>query len=100
MNQEKPSQQKKEIRIKINDQELKGAYANWMKVSHNKEEFVLDFANIVPPTGVITSRIITTPGHLKRIIAALQENLNSYEKKFGSVTAAEIPEEKREIGFK
>jgi len=100
MNQEKPNQQKREIRIKINDEEIRGVYANWMKVTHSREEFVMDFANIVPPTGIITSRIITTPGHLKRIIAALEENLKLYEKKFGDVTVAEVPEQKREIGFK
>ena len=97
MNQEKP-QQKKEIKIKIADNEIKGAYANFMRVVHNKEEFVLDFANIVPPTGIITARIITSPGHLKRIIKALENNLKLYEEKFGKIEEAEAPK-KEEIGF-
>lgn len=99
MNQEKPQQKKQEIKIKINDEQAKGAYANFMKVSHNKEEFVLDFANIVPPAGIITSRIITSPGHLKRIIAALEQNLKLYEEKFGKIEQAESLNERKEIGF-
>jgi len=89
--------QKKEIEIKISDSEMKGVYANLMKVTHTKEEFVLDFANVLPPKGIVTARVITSPGHLKRIIKALEENLRSYEEKFGKI--AEAPEPKKEIGF-
>ncbi len=97
MNQENP-QQKREIKIKITDEVMKGAYANFMKVSHAKEEFVLDFANVVPPTGILTARIITSPGHLKRIIGALEYNLKKYEEKFGKIKEAEEPKEEK-IGF-
>ncbi len=90
---------KKKIKIKIRDEQTKGSYANFMRVSHTREEFVLDFANIVPPQGIITSRIITSPGHFKRIIGALQENLKLYEQKFGNIEEAKTPG-KREIGFK
>ncbi len=90
---------KREIKIKIRDEQMKGSYANFMKVSHSKEEFVLDFGNLVPPRGIITSRIITSPGHLKRIVGALQKNLKLYEEKFGKIEEAKIPQ-KREIGFK
>jgi hypothetical protein len=80
----------KEIQIKITDEIFKGVYANSMVVSHSKEEFVIDFINIFPPGGIVTSRIITSPGHVKRIIRALGENLKKYEKTFGEV--AEAPE--------
>ena len=98
MNQENP-EQKREIKIKITDDIMKGAYANFMKVSHTKEEFVLDFANIVPPTGIISARVITSPGHLKRIIGALEYNLKKYEERFGKIKEAEgLKEEK--VGFR
>ena len=90
-------QKEKEITIKINDDELRGVYANFMRVTHTKEEFVLDFANVVPPHGIITSRVITSPGHFKRIVKALQENLRMYESRFGAIKEAEEP--KKEIGF-
>jgi len=86
-----------EIKIKINDEQLKGAYANFMRVTHQRGEFVMDFAHIVPPAGIVTARVMTTPAHLKQIIKALMKNLADYEKKFGKVEEAEDREE--EIGF-
>lgn len=91
-------EQRKKIEIKMLDSEMKGAYANLMKVTHSKEEFILDFANVFPPKGIVTARVITSPGHLKRIIKALEDNLRSYEKKFGKIEPASGIEE--EIGFK
>lgn len=79
------------INIKITDEVMAGSYANMMQVMHNKEEFILDFANVVPPQGMINARVITSPGHLKRIIKALQENLDKYEDKFGKIDEAEEP---------
>ncbi len=94
--------QPQKINIKINDETLKGAYANMMMVNHNQEVFVLDFMNVLPPTGVVTSRIITSPGHLKRIIAALNDNLKKYEAQFGAIKEASAPvasQSVKEFGF-
>lgn len=90
--------QQQEIKVKVDDKILKGNYANVMYIAHAKEEFVLDFLNIFPPQGILTSRIITSPGHTKRILRALQNNVKQYEEKFGKIEEAEEP--KREIGFK
>ena len=84
--------------IKIADNLAGGEYANAMQASHGKEEFLLTFFNIVAPTGRVCGKIITSPGHLKRMIAVLQDNLKKYEGQFGSVEQAESPKE--EIGFK
>lgn len=91
--------EQKQVQIKIGDNELKGVYANLMRVTHTKEEFVLDFANIISPAegGIVTARVITSPGHLKRIIKALTENMKRYEEKFGQIEEAKEPETK--IGF-
>jgi hypothetical protein len=75
-----------------------GVYSNVMMVTHTKEEFVLDFIMVVPPAGSVTARVVTSPGHLKRMISALAENLAKYESKFGKLTAAEEPP-KPTIGF-
>jgi hypothetical protein len=79
------------IQIKIPDEVMKGAYANAMAVFHNREEFVIDFLNVFPPAGIATARIITSPGHMKRIIRALHENLKRYEDHFGTVEEAAPP---------
>ena len=80
----------RELKVKISDDILRGGYANTLIVTHTAEEFVLDFVLSLPPQGVINSRVIVSPGHLKRIIRALQQNLTGYEKKHGPV--AEAPE--------
>lgn len=90
-------QQSQQVQIKADDAALKGTYANMMQVAHTKEEFVLDFMNLLPPQGTLVSRVITSPGHLKRIVAALKDNLERYEKQFGNIEQAAGPEQ--EIGF-
>lgn len=89
------------INVKINDEVLKGSYANMMMVSHTKEEFILDFLNIFPAQkqGVVTARVITSPGHLKRLAAAIAENLSKYESQFGKIEEAK-PIQENEIGFR
>ncbi|MCX6743174.1 MAG: DUF3467 domain-containing protein [Candidatus Parcubacteria bacterium] len=85
---DQPNQQ---INIKAIDEILAGKYTNMMQVAHTKEEFVLDFMNILPPQGILTARVITSPGHMKRIIKALQENMGKYEQAFGQINEAEAP---------
>ena len=89
--------EEKQIKIKAKDEDLKGKYSNLMQILHTKDEFVLDFFLVSPPQGILSSRIIMSPGHLKRMIKALRENIEKYEKKFGKIEMAEIPEQK--FGF-
>ncbi len=81
----------KGMNVKITDEELKGRYANLVRITHTREEFILDFINMVPPQGAVTARVITSPGHLKRLIRALSGNLKLYEKSFGSIREASAP---------
>lgn len=94
MNQQ-PQQQ---IQIKADDQTAKGVYTNTATISHTQEEFILDFMNVFPPQGALVSRIFTSPGHAKRILNALQDNIKKYEKQFGKIEQAEGPDQN--IGFK
>ena len=81
----------KEIQINFPPELQKGVYANNMVVSHSQEEFMLDFMLISPPNGVVTSRVIMSPGHVKRVIQALIDNLAKYEEKHGPLKAAIEP---------
>ncbi len=76
-----------------------GVYANLMMVSHRKEEFVLDFL-FVPPqqaapgqtNATLRARVVTTAEHAKRIVRALQENIQRYEAAFGvTAEATDLP---------
>ena len=82
----------RQVQIKIPDQILGGVYANQMMVTHTREEFVLDYISLFPPSGVVNARVIVSPGHLKRMIRALSENLSRYEAHHGQVIEAEAPQ--------
>ncbi|HEV8629381.1 MAG TPA: DUF3467 domain-containing protein [Thermoanaerobaculia bacterium] len=79
------------VSIKIADDELKGRYSNLLRITHTREEFILDFINLVPPQGMVCARIITSPGHMKRIVSALAGNLARYEEAFGPIQEAQEP---------
>ena len=86
-----------EIQVTFPEQLKGGVYSNNMTVTHTREEFVLDFLMVAPPAGAVTARIILSPGHVKRVVAALSENIRKYEEAHGTILAAEEPQGK--IGF-
>ena len=85
-------------KIQISDNIAGGEYTNLMQIQHSKEEFVMMFANILPPSGKVVSKLISNPGHYKKMVAAMTENLKKYEDKYGVIE--ESPELNKEIGFK
>jgi hypothetical protein len=92
--------QPKEIKIQASNDELKGAYSNVMQISHNREEFLLDFFNVHPSgqNGILVSRIYTSPGHFKRMVLAMQENVKRHEENYGEIKSEKGPEQN--LGFK
>jgi hypothetical protein len=87
-----------QMQVKISDETLKGVYANMVQVGHTPEEFVLDFMNLFPPTGVVSARVLMSPSHIKRFVSALSENIKRYEEQFGEIKVADQPQQK--IGFR
>jgi hypothetical protein len=81
----------KEIKIRFPEKLHAGVYANNMALAFTKEEFIMDFMLVAPPAGSVTSRVIISPGHIKRIIKALQDSVANYEKKFGKIEEAKEP---------
>ena len=89
MADEKSSTNPSEIQIVTGDELSRGRYSNMMLVSHSAEEFMIEWLLNSPSGTHLVSRIIVSPGHVRRIIAALTENLNKYENRFGPVRAVE-----------
>ena len=88
--------QKQQIKIADN---IPGAeYSNMMQINHNKDEFHLIYLNVVGASGRVASKVITSPGHYKRMVGAMQDNLKKYEERFGKIEDVELPG--KEIGFK
>ena len=79
--------QKVELDIELNDEVAQGTYANLAIISHSASEFVLDFVRLMPgmPKAKVKSRIILTPEHAKRLLLALQDNMNKFEKQYGTI---------------
>jgi hypothetical protein len=95
MANEKPPESARQIQIVTGDEMSRGRYSNNMAVSHSPEEFIIDWLLNSPSGTHLVSRIIVSPGHMKRIIDALSDNMQKYESKFGSVRVIE----KQDQGF-
>lgn len=85
------SNKQQEVKVHFPNELKGGSYANNMVVSHTREEFIIDFLMIAPPEGAMTSRVIVSPGHMKRILEAITENLKKYEDQFGPIKTADAP---------
>lgn len=96
MNEQQNSQSN--VQVKLTDDMLTGVFANMVQVGHTGEEFILDFMNLFPPQGIVVSRVIVTPQHMKRIVGALADNLKKYEEQFGAIAAGQMPNQ--HIGFR
>lgn len=72
------------IQIVTGDEMSRGRYSNNMVVVHSPEEFIIDWLLNSHGGAHLVSRIIISPGHMKRIIGALTENLRRYEKTHGT----------------
>jgi len=81
--------QEVKLEIQLDEDVAQGAYVNLAVVNHSEAEFVVDFIFIQPqaPRAKVRSRIILSPQHAKRFVAAMQDNLGRYEQKFGEIVA-------------
>ena len=71
-----------------------GLYVNMAMLNHNETEFVIDFIYVQPqvPKATVRARVINSPKHMKRLLAALQENVAKYEAQFGKIDVTGPPE--------
>ncbi|MEN9443793.1 MAG: hypothetical protein RIS47_683 [Bacteroidota bacterium] len=69
------------IDIELDEETAQGTYSNLAVITHSDSEFVIDFIRIMPgvPKASVKSRIILTPEHARRLLAALSENVARYE---------------------
>ncbi|HVB07998.1 MAG TPA: DUF3467 domain-containing protein [Candidatus Acidoferrales bacterium] len=84
---EAPKPQQQQVQIKADEKEMVGQYTNLAMIHHNAEEFTLNFIYIFPnvPQGKLVSSVILSPGHAKRLLRALGENITRYETQFGTI---------------
>jgi hypothetical protein len=73
------------------DTQVVGRYANSFHVGHNAAEFVLDFGQYFPADAAeqMHTRIVTNPAYAKALLGVLAESIATYERTFGTISAAE-----------
>ena len=83
-NKEKKVQQ---INIELDEKISSGEYANFVVVTHSPAEFVMDFIQVMPgmPKAKVRSRVVMSPHHVKRLLGALAENVQRFEKQHGPI---------------
>ena len=90
--QQQPGRNRK-IRFEI-PANLNATYANTVIISHNKNEMIFDFIQIMPndPRARVQQRIVMTPAHARLFLKALEENVSRYEDKFGEIEVPAQPQ--------
>lgn len=75
------------LQVQIDEDVAQGVYSNLVLLNHTENEFVLDFAFIQPTNGraKVRSRVVSSPRHTKRLLLALQKNVERYEERFGRI---------------
>lgn len=81
-----------QFQIELKEEVAQGIYANLAIIAHSSSEFIIDFVRVMPgmPKAGVKSRIILAPEHAKRLLRALEENIDKYERAFGPIR---MPEE-------
>ena len=73
--------QEGQLNIELSEEVAEGIYSNLAIITHSNSEFVLDFIKVMPgvPKAKVKSRIVLTPQHAKRLMAALKDNIAKFE---------------------
>lgn len=73
--------QQNEIQVELSEEVSQGIYSNLAIIAHSSSEFIIDFIRLMPgtPKAKVQSRIILTPDNAKRLLFALQDNIEKFE---------------------
>ncbi|QCR23467.1 DUF3467 domain-containing protein [Pontibacter sp. SGAir0037] len=80
-----------QINIELTEEVAEGEYVNLAMIAHSSSEFVIDFIKLMPglPKAKVKSRVVITPEHAKRLLAALADNIQKFEESFGEIKQAQ-----------
>ena len=85
--------QQGQLNIELSEEIAEGQYSNLAIITHSNSEFVVDFIRVMPgiPKAKVKSRIVLTPEHAKRLLLALKDNIDKFEKQNGTIRFTENP---------
>lgn len=86
-----------QLQVELKPEVAEGIYSNLAIITHSSSEVITDFIQMLPglPKAQVRSRIIMAPEHAKRLLLALQDNIQKYEKQFGAIKLTQ-PQQPRE----
>lgn len=84
-------QNENQLNIELSEEVAEGIFSNLAIITHSNTEFVLDFIRVMPgvPKAKVKSRIILTPEHAKRLLHAMQDNIEKFEAANGKIKSQE-----------
>lgn len=76
-----------ELSIELDEKTANGVYSNLAVINHSHTEFVVDFVSVMPgvPKAKVQSRVVLTPLNAKRLLKALADNVQKFEKAHGII---------------
>jgi hypothetical protein len=82
-----------QLNIELSEEIAEGIFSNLAIITHSNTEFVVDFIRVMPgvPKARVKSRIILTPEHAKRLLAAMEDNIQKFEAANGRIKTQEEP---------
>jgi hypothetical protein len=80
-------QNQNQLNIELSEEIAEGIYSNLAIITHSNSEFVLDFIRVMPgvPKAKVKARIVLTPEHAKRLLTAIQDNIEKFENVNGRI---------------
>ncbi len=69
----------------------RGVFSTGAVVVQGTHEFIIDFLLRMSAPQQVAARVVLSPGVVAQLIAAMRENLNNYEKKFGPPMVPQAP---------
>jgi len=91
---EENKENEQQINVELSEEMAEGVYSNLAMIAHSNSEFILDFIRLMPgvPRAKVKARIIVTPEHAKRLVAALRDNIQKYEDQYGPIQSSQDSE--------
>jgi hypothetical protein len=86
------NQHQNQIDIELSEDIAEGIYSNLAIITHSQSEFVLDFIKMMPgvPKAKVKARIVLTPQHAKRLVKALNDNVQRFEQTHGKIKDTDV----------
>ena len=86
-------QNENQLNIELSEEIAEGVYSNLAIITHSNSEFVMDFIRVMPgvPKAKVKSRIVLTPEHAKRLLSAIQDNIEKFEAVNGRIRVQAEP---------